>query len=174
MTSNENAGQKSEDKLANFRPLDFAQNKPTKQVLVVHGNNTPMKKEVVSALTQLGIKPVLRQAKGDAFMPFTQESKKYTNICFVVVILYPDNLAYPHDGNPGNALLRADHKVVFEFGFWTGKLGKAHIFALYREKKRFRQPAEVFDANYTKFDDKNLWKKELANRLSQSGFEIDR
>lgn len=163
-----------EDQPSNSRPLHSAQNGHSNQVLVVHGYNPPIKKEVVSTLTQLGLDPILSQGKGNAFIPIEQKVEKYKSVYFVVVILYPDDFVYPWDGKPENALLNSSQKVVFELGFWIGKFGRNRVFVLYHENKKFRQPSGAFDALYVKFDNNNLWKKELTNHLSQCGFKLDK
>jgi len=142
-------------------------------VLVVHGQDSFLKKEVIAVLTQLELEPIISQSRTNIFKPLVEKSIEFKNTKFAVIILFGDHLVYPKDKNPSDAVLRAHQMVIFELGFWIGKLGRDRVFVLYQEKKRFRRPTEYYDVIYTPLDDKRLWKKELFDRLKNSGYKVD-
>ena len=60
------------------------------------------------------------------------------DISFAIAILSADDWMYPKDGKPGDALMYAEQRIAFHLGFWIGRLGRQHVFALYYDQKSFR------------------------------------
>jgi len=168
-------GDAGADPLANFKPFPEGDKPSSKavsrKVLVVYGHDTDMKTEVVSILNKLKFEVILNQAKGDSSRPLNKRAKEFKDVSFVVVILYPDDVAYHHQQNQAYAQLRAVQNLVFEFGFWLGKFGRDRVFVLFHEKKKFRLPSDYSDAIYVRHDSTNLWIKELVNRLTHCGLD---
>lgn len=139
------------------------------KVCVTYGRHVVMNKQVVSVIKELGISPIVMQDKKYAGKPLAEIAAAHPDIQFVVAILSADDWVYPKDGKPGDAVLRADHLVVFHLGYWLGKLGRERVFALFYEQRSFRWPTEYFDLIYTPLDKGGLWQKELCRRLKARG-----
>jgi predicted nucleotide-binding protein len=140
---------------------------PDRQVCVTYGRHTVMNKQVVSLIRELDIDPIVMQDPKHVAKPLSQFVAEHPRIGFAVVILSADDFVYPKEGKSGEALLRADQKVVFHLGFWIGRLGRERVFALYYAQRSFRRPTEYFDVLYTPLDKEGLWKQELLSWLKR-------
>src|ERR1700722_233222 len=66
---------------------------------------------------------------------------------------------------------RARQNVVFELGFFIGKLGAPRVAALL--KGNVEKPSDFDGIAYIGFDDANRWKTELARELLHAGVPFD-
>ena len=139
------------------------------RVCVTYGRNLVMNKQVVSVIRDLGIKPLVMQDRKYAEKPLAEFVAAYPGIQFVVAILSADDWVYPKEAGPQDAVLRADQQVVFHLGYWTGKLGRERVFALYYDQRSFQWPTKFLDLIYTPLDKGGLWQEELIGRLKQFG-----
>jgi predicted nucleotide-binding protein len=69
-----------------------------------------------------------------------------------------------------NTKPRARQNVVFELGFFIGRLGSERVAALI--KGDVERPSDLEGVVYINLDDSG-WKQELAQELDAAGFEID-
>lgn len=162
-------------KEATFTPLEKMKFDPEKsgRVCVTYGRDKIMNRQVVSLIRELGINPIVMQDKDNKAKPIAQFFTENPDITFAVAILSADDWVYPKEGKPKDAFMYADQGVVFHLGFWIGRLGRNHVFALYYDQRSFRWPTEHFDVIYTPLDKNDMWKKELVNRLKASGIEFN-
>lgn len=66
---------------------------------------------------------------------------------------------------------RARQNVIFEFGYFIGKLGRGKVAALCEEK--IERPSDIDGLLYTPLDELGEWKKKLAREINATGIEID-
>jgi len=147
--------------------LTFEIPKEGGRVCVTYGRDQLMNKQVVSVIKQLGIDPVVMQDKNNSTKPLAQFVTEHKNIAFVIAILSADDWVYPKQGKSQDKMMYADQKVIFDLGFWIGRLGRNRVFALYYDQQSFRWPTEHFDVIYAPLDRNQLWKKDLVNRLKK-------
>lgn len=152
--------------------LKFTPSKISNSIFVVSSGAEEMAKTVTVFLEKNGLKPIPTLNSASAPKPLAQKVLDYPGVSFAVVLLSGEEFVYPKEGKPGEAVLRAAQKVVFEFGFWLGRLGRERVAAVYSEQKTFRPPTEFFDAAYIPFDKRELWKSELLRRLKSAGLPI--
>ena len=139
------------------------------RVCITYGRDQIMNRQVVSVIRALGVNPIVMQDKNNRDKSLAQFSTEYKNIVFVIAILSMDDWVYPKNGKPKDAHLFADQTVIFQLGYWIGKLGRNRVFTLFYDQRNFRRPTEHFDVIYTPLDKNGAWKKELAKRLSTFG-----
>ena len=70
-----------------------------------------------------------------------------------------------------NAKPRARQNVIFEFGYFMGRLGRLNVRALYQEGVEL--PSDVHGMLYIPLDNKGEWKRKLACEINASGIKID-
>jgi len=97
----------------------------------------------------------------------------YSDVSFAVVLLSPDDMAYPKDQTPENAKPRARQNVIFELGFFIGKLGRNRVLVLYQEEKNFEMPSDYSGVSYTPYDNSGRWKFNLVKELKVCGYNVD-
>ena len=140
------------------------------KVFVVHGHDTDAKNEVALFLTSIGLEPIilhLRPNGGRGLLTkFTEESE---GASFAVVLMTPDD-----EGGPritADRRDRARQNVVFELGFFIGRLGPSKVAALL--KGNIEKPSDFDGIGYISFDSTGQWKTYLARELHHARVPFD-
>jgi predicted nucleotide-binding protein len=97
----------------------------------------------------------------------TKFREEATDIRFAVVLMTPDDSGgkVGSDSKP-----RARQNVVFELGFFIGKLGPGRVAALV--KGDIERPSDFDGVVYIPLD-QGKWKMDLGKELEAAGYEID-
>jgi predicted nucleotide-binding protein len=88
---------------------------------------------------------------------------------FAVVLLTPDDLGGPASA-PTQAA-RARQNVIFELGYFVGKLGRGRACLLRKEKVEI--PSDLYGVIYTDMDEADGWKLKLVKELKAAGLDFD-
>ena len=143
------------------------------EVFIVHGKDEAMKQSVARLLERLDLKPIILHEKANEGKTIIQKFIDYSNVSFAIVLLSPDDIAYPKDKTSKDSKFRARQNVILELGFFLGKLGMKHVTTLFRETENFEIPTDYSGVIYTPFDDSGLWQFKLGKELKACGFDID-
>lgn len=142
---------------------------PTRKVFIVHGRDEASKNEVALFLRTIGLEPIIlhtRPHRGrHLLLKFQEESEGAT---FAVVLITPDDEGALVGGTPRK---RARQNVVFELGFFIGKLGAPNVAALV--KGDVERPSDFDGIGYIDFDPNNKWKTLLAREMHEAGIPFD-
>ena len=87
-----------------------------------------------------------------------------------MVLLTPDDRGGLQD-DAGNFKPRARQNVIFEFGYFIGKLGREHVCALVQGD--LERPSDYDGVLYIPLDDSDGWKMRLVRELKNAGYDID-
>ena len=134
------------------------------KVFVVHGHDSAPKAEVARFIEKLGFEPIIlheRPNKGRALI--TKFREEAAGVGFAVVLMTPDDLGKAEkavDLNP-----RARQNVIFELGFFIGKLGPERVAALV--KGDIELPSDFDGVVYISLD-KEDWQAKLGRELQDS------
>jgi predicted nucleotide-binding protein len=99
-----------------------------------------------------------------------EKFEDYSNVGFVVVLLTPDDLGTSKDKRE-ELKPRARQNVIFELGFFVGKLGRERVCVLYKENVEI--PSDYEGMLYVKMDKSDGWKAKLAREMKEVGIKID-
>ena len=107
------------------------------RIFVVHGHDHVLKTEVESFLHSIGLEPIVLHKKPDEGQTIIEKFEKHGDVGFAFILLTPDELAYTVDqekleDKKRNKELRARPNVIFEFGYFVGKLGRNRVCCLYK------------------------------------------
>lgn len=140
-----------------------------KKIFVVHGHDDAMLAEVCRNLERLRLPvEVLKEAPGRGCSTIIEEFEQLSNECgYAIILCSPDD-----EVSGGKYYCRQN--VIFEFGYFAGKIGRENISLLYREKGGCKPelPSDVSGVRYISYSDRS-WLFDLAGRLKLAGFEID-
>lgn len=134
---------------------------PDGKVFLVHGRDDAAKNEVALFLQRIGLDAVvlhLKPNRGRHLLTKFRETSEGAS--FAVVLMNADDeggLA----GQPSQK--RARQNVVFELGYFIGKLGPENVTALVVEG--VEKPSDFDGIAYIGFDFRGGWKSELAREL---------
>jgi len=84
-----------------------------------------------------------------------------------VVLLTPDDVGAAKD-SAGNLNSRARQKVILEFGYFVGRLGRKNVCALHRNGVELA--SNYMGAGYVWLES-GVWQFPFAKELQGSGFE---
>lgn len=108
----------------------------SKKVFIVHGHDEKVKQELEIFLAQLGLEPVVLHRQADEGQTIIEKFEKHSDVGYAFILLTPDEMAFLSSKSdlPENARdieLRARPNVIFEFGFFVGKLGRSRVCCLH-------------------------------------------
>lgn len=149
------------------------------KVFIVHGHGELVKVTVARTLEQLGLKPIILHEQEDYGNTIIEKFESNANdVGFAVVLLTADDLgiskkdiekakAEKKETVPSE---RARQNVVFEMGYFMGKLDRAHVFLLL--ENGVEKPGDLDGMVYTPIDSEGMWKVKLAKRLKAMGYKV--
>jgi predicted nucleotide-binding protein len=143
---------------------------PSRRVFVVHGHDDAAKEATARFLSALDFEPIILHEQPNGGRTLIEKFEKYSDVAFAVVLLTPDDTASSKK-KPTEAHDRARQNVVFELGFFIGKLGRANVCPLL--KGDVEQPSDYDGVAYVRMDPANGWKTTLAREMRAAGLAVD-
>jgi len=139
------------------------------EVFVVHGHDDALRSEVCRLLEKLGLNPIVLFEQPDKGRTVIEKFEQHANVGYAVVLLTPDD----EGGLRGEEKLtnRARQNVIFELGFFYGKLGRKNVCAILKEGLEF--PSDINGVIYKRADHAGAWRLELAKEMKAAGLAID-
>jgi len=146
-----------------------------RRVLVACGSDDEMKDALTAALGKLWLVPVVLCEEPGHGKKIVERFADYADIEFAVVLLSPDDYIYSKSEEPSKRKLKPSQDVVFELGFLLGKIGKEHVFVLFREseKREFDVRIDFEGIKATPFDNRDSWKLALIRELTNCGYTVE-
>ena len=99
------------------------------KVFVIHGHDESALQTVARFLERLEIETVILHEKPNKGRTIIEKIESYADVKFAVVLLTPDD-AGALEKRKDDLGFRARQNVVFEFGYFMGKLGQKSVCAL--------------------------------------------
>ena len=141
----------------------------SRKVFVVHGHDNEMKESVARFLERLDLEAVILHEQASGGDTIIEKFERNADVKYAVVLLSPDDVGAAKDKS-NTPQPRARQNVVFELGYFVGKLGRSHVCPLVREP--LERPSDIHGVVYIPFDEGN-WKIHLVKELKNLGFEVD-
>ena len=145
----------------------------SKRIFIVHGHNKEMRESVARIVEKLGLETVVLDERPNMGRTIIEKFEDHSDVEFAIVCLSPDDIGATDDGEPNSLKKRARQNVVFELGYFTGKLGRGHVSVLFPESDDFEFPSDYLGILYISYDSRGKWKFDLAEELKSVGYEID-
>ena len=150
------------------------------KIFIVHGHGELVKVTVARTLEQLGLKPIILHEQEDYGNTIIEKfESNATDVGFAVVLLTADDMGISRkdieksntENREPKASKRARQNVVFEMGYFMGKLDRAHVFLLLEDG--VEKPGDLDGIVYTPIDSEGMWKIKLAKRLKAVGYKVN-
>lgn len=142
----------------------------TRRVFVVHGHDEAAKEAVARFLSKLDLNPVILHEQPNQGRTVIEKFEGHADVDFAVVLLTPDDLGHPA-GTPGEAKPRARQNVVFELGYFVGRLGRSRVCALHKGNVEIL--SDYDGVIYVSMDDPQGWRLLLAREIKAAGIDVD-
>lgn len=153
-----------------------APGKFSNEVFIVHGHDDQSKADLETLLKELGLEPIVLHRKPDQGQTIIEKFEKHSQVGYAFVLLTADEIAYlaSQEEKPDDERIkevRARPNVIFEFGYFVGKLGRPRVCCLY--KGNVTVPSDISGLLYNKF---NMSIDEVAysitKELKASGYRL--
>jgi predicted nucleotide-binding protein len=165
-----------QDDLADHTPADSPANpaplpaSTSDKVFVVHGHDEAALQAVARFLEKLGLDAIILREQADQGRAIIEKFEDCAGtVGFAVVLLTPDDLAGPAT-SPAVAS-RARQNVIFELGYFAGKLGRGRACLL--RKGEVEIPSDLYGVIYTDMDAADGWKIKLVRELKAAKLDFD-
>ena len=154
--------------------LQKADIKISNRIFVVHGHEEVMEQAVARTLEKIGLEPIILHEKpSEGIRTIIEKFTNYSDVDFAVVLLSPDDMAYPKYRSLKDAKPRARQNVIFELGFFIGKLGENRVLMLLQEEENFEMPSDCSGVLYIPYDNLGRWQSDLIKELRACGYDVD-
>jgi predicted nucleotide-binding protein len=142
-----------------------------KKVFLVHGSDDSARYETARFLEKLHLDPIVLheqpQAGRNLVSKFLEEN---SDNAVAVVLLTPDDVGAigdkPHELKP-----RPRQNVIFELGYFLGRLGLTSVVVLVKGK--IETPSDLDGVLHIELDEAGTWKLQLAKGMKAAGFNVD-
>lgn len=139
------------------------------RVFLVHGRDDVAKDEVVSFLNDSGVEAVLLSDEPMLGRSVFERLQSYADVGYALVLLTPDK-SRPDARPTAKGRYRARQNVIFELGYFVGRLGRTRVCALY--KPSVELPSDFHGIPYVEMDTGGNWRRAIIQELRDSGLPV--
>jgi len=140
------------------------------RVFVVHGHDEAALHGLARFLEKLGLEAIVLREQPDQGRTIIEKFEaSAAEVGFAVVLLTPDDLGGSEKSETFDP--RARQNVVFELGYFAGKLGRGRVCLL--RKGQVEIPSDLYGVIYTDMDSADGWQTKLVRELKAAKLEFD-
>lgn len=146
-------------------------NNMNNKVFIVHGHDDAAKQEVARTLEKAGFEAIILHEQPDAGHTIIEKFENYADVSFAVILYTRCDLGRAKEMPVDSEKYRARQNVIFEHGFFLGRLGRDHVCALVKED--VETPGDLSGVIYVPMDKAGAWKMSLAANMKTVGLPVD-
>lgn len=136
------------------------------KVFIVHGHDGELKQAVARILEKQGIEAVILSEQANLGNTIIEKFERYSNVSAAICLFTGDDLGKANKEEAFSQ--RARQNVVFEAGYFIGRLGRQNVILL--ANKDIEMPSDLAGVVYS---NNKMWQVEVLQELKAMGFEID-
>jgi predicted nucleotide-binding protein len=141
-----------------------------KKIFIVHGHNQGIKEAAARFIEKLGLEAIILHEKPNKGRTVIEKFSDYSDVHFAIVLLTADDIG-KEKSSPEDLKPRARQNVIFELGFFLGKLGRSRVCALYEQGVDV--PSDYSGIIFIPWDKQDKWKTDIVRELLAVGFDVD-
>lgn len=141
------------------------------KIFLVHGHNDHALQETARFLEKLCQEVIVLREQPNNGMTIVEKFEDYADVGFAIVLLTADDLGGSKSSDPNKYEPRARQNVVFELGYFNGRIGRSRVCALYEPGVEI--PSDYAGVLYIEYDDRGAWRLKLAKELRAAGLGVD-
>lgn len=135
------------------------------RVFIVHGHDNELKTDLEVFLKNVGLDPIVLHREADQGATLLEKFERHSDVGYAFILLTPDEVACTADqlslAESERAMEeRARPNVIFEFGFFVGRLGRSRVCCLY--KGNVTLPSDLSGLVY----------KKVTNSIEDQGYSL--
>lgn len=164
MEETENKLNKTENRIT------IIEEKNSDKIFIVHGHDDSAKNELARFIEKIGLKAIILHEQASGGNTIIEKIEEYANTVGFAIILYTacDKGKSKKEDDLKD---RARQNVVFEHGYFVGKLGRNRVIAL--NKENIETPSDIDGVLYISMDSAGAWKTRILKELKTAGYTID-
>jgi predicted nucleotide-binding protein len=140
-----------------------------RKIFVVHGHDEATLQTVARFLEQLGLEAIILKEQPDQGRTIIEKFEDCAReVGFAVVLLTPDDLVA---SAAAVQLSQARQNVIFELGYFVGRLGRGRACLLRRGDVEI--PSDLFGVIYSELDAGGGWKVKLVQEMKAAHLPFD-
>lgn len=136
------------------------------KVFIVHGHDNALKQEIARMIEKQGITAIILSEQANSGDTVIEKIEKNSDVSAAICLFTEDDLGKSKSEEILNS--RARQNVIFEAGYFIGKLGRKRVVLL--AKGKIEMPSDLAGVVYT--SEKN-WEFEVLKELKTMGYNID-
>lgn len=141
------------------------------KIFIVHGHDQAAKEAVARAVEKLELVSIILHEQPDLGKTVIEKLEHNAEgASFAIVLLTPDDIGCPAQ-RPEDTQGRARQNVIFELGFFIGKLGRERVCVLYKDGVEL--PSDYSGVVYVPLDHDGAWRLKLAQNMYHAGIGLD-
>jgi len=142
----------------------------SKKVFIVHGHDGGAKETVARFISQLGLEPIILHEQPSQGRTIIEKFEDHSDVEYAIALITPDDIGSSIK-EPENTRQRARQNVIFEFGYFLGKLGRHKVAGLV--KGDIEVPSDYSGVLYIPIDESGAWRFLLIKELKSAGYDVD-
>lgn len=139
---------------------------PMNKVFIVHGHDGELKHAVARLVEKQGLKAIILSEQANKSKTIIEKFEENSDVSGAICLFTADDLGRAK--SILNEQSRARQNVVFETGYFMGKLGRDHVVII--AENGLELPSDMQGIVYT---EKNNWEVEVLKNLKAMGYTID-
>lgn len=141
-----------------------------KKVFIVHGRNKEVKLEVARVLEHLKLEPIILHERPNLGKTLIEKFETNgSDVGFAIILLTADDVGRLNKLEEKDNKPRARQNVVFEMGYFMGRLSRSHVFILREDE--IEEPSDLSGIVYNKLSEN--WQLDLVKELKECGYDVD-
>ncbi len=140
-----------------------------KKIFIVHGHDGKAREAVAQLIKKLDMEPIILHEQANQGDTVIEKFERNSNVGFAIILMTSDDTGKAH--SEAVARPRARQNVVFEWGYFVGKLGRKRVCALYEQG--IDLPSDLNGIVYIPLDATGNWRLGLLKELKAAGYSVD-
>lgn len=141
------------------------------RIFIIHGHDIAAKNILSRFLEELELDAIIFQEQPNMGKTIIEKFEDLASeVCFAIALLTPDDIASAKS-NKNQSKPRARQNVIFELGYFCGKLKRKNICVLYKESVEI--PSDYSGIVLIEMDEGGAWQFHLSKEMKQAGLNFD-
>ena len=136
------------------------------KVFIVHGHDGELKESVARMVERQGIEAIILNEKANRGLTIIEKFEENSDSAAAICLFTADDIAKSKEESDYKA--RARQNVVFETGYFMGKLGRQNVIMI--ADNDIEIPSDLSGVVYT---NNQYWQIEILKELKEIGYNID-
>lgn len=136
------------------------------KIFIIHGHDGELKESVARLIEKQGIQAIILSEMTNTGKTIIEKFEENSDVGAAIALFTGDDVGGKADDK--NPRPRARQNVIFECGYFMGKLGRDRVIIL--SEPNVEMPSDLDGVVWT---NKEFWEIELLRDLNDMGFSID-